>query len=74
MKPLQIENVSIKYGETLILNFSLFPLFPKMCYFKVLPRSRSGKEKKDIKHFFVESCQSLKKKNWENYYFIVKTQ
>lgn len=60
--------------ETLILNFSLFPFFPQMCCFKVLPRSRSGEEKKDIEHFFVENCQSLNKKIWENYYFIVKTQ
>lgn len=34
-----------------------------MCYFKVLPRSRSGEEKKDIEHFFVENFQSLNKKS-----------
>lgn len=33
MKSLQIKNVSIKHNETLILNFSLFPLFSQKMEF-----------------------------------------
>lgn len=64
VKSLQIENVSITYSDTLIVNFSLFPPFTKRWYFRVLPRSTSGVEKKDTKHFlFIHKIVNLKNNN-----------